>query len=57
MNTSNLTEDCYKKDSFTEIFKQYDIYHMGIVVEDVQLAVEQWSRVYGAGPFHMIVSY
>lgn len=33
-------------------FQRADVYHMGIVVEDVEKAVETWSSIYGAGPFY-----
>lgn len=33
-------------------FERYDVYHMGIVVQDVPQAVNTWAKVYGAGPFY-----
>lgn len=33
-------------------FEKTDVYHMGIIVDDVPKAVETWSRIYGAGPFY-----
>lgn len=38
--------------NFKELgFEQYDVYHFGITVENVEKAAELWANVFGCGPF------